>query len=82
MTDLVVSAHAVLRYQERVRPCTDEEAKQALSNRAFQSASDLGRCAVILPSGHRAIVHHHTVITVLPLGGKAFFGPYRDGRLG
>jgi len=27
-------------------------------------------------------VHHHTVITVLPLGGKAFFGPYRDGRLG
>jgi hypothetical protein len=78
MTSLIVSAHAVQRYRERVKDVPDVEAERALSGRAFQSAADLGRCAVILPTGHRAIVHHRTVITVLPLGGHAFFGHHRE----
>lgn len=81
MTNLVVSAHAVQRYRERVKDVPDTEAEQALSGRAFQSVADLGRCAVILPSGHRAIVHHRTAITVLPLGGHAFFGRHRGGSV-
>lgn len=76
MTDLTVSAHAVLRYRQRVRNVDDEEAERALTTRAFHCAAHLGRCSVILPSGHRAIVQDHTVVTVLPLGGYAFHGQY------
>lgn len=51
----------VLELVTRIERC------RALSGRAFQCANSLGRCSVILPSGHRAVVEDHTVITVLPL---------------
>jgi len=76
VVNLTVSAHAVKRYRERVRNVDDAEAERALSSRAFLCAAALGRCSVILPSGHRAVVQDHTVVTVLPLGGYAFHGQY------
>lgn len=68
---VVVSLHAIRRYQERVADVPDDEAERALTGTAFQSASDMGSGAVILPTGHRAIVADGTVVTVLPKGYRA-----------
>lgn len=65
---LIVSLHAVQRYQERVANVPDDEAEAALSGPAFMAACKFGGAAVILPSGHRAIVADGTVVTVLPRG--------------
>jgi hypothetical protein len=45
----------------------------ALSTRAFEAAKDFARCAVILPTGHRAVMRWGAVITVLPHGVHAIF---------
>lgn len=80
MPDLFVTDHAVQRYRERVRDLPDVEIRCALSTRAFVKAADLGRCAVILPTGHRAVMRNGSVITVLPLGAHALFASrFRSG---
>lgn len=81
MPDLIVSAHAILRFQERVRPCSDDEATKALSTRAFHLAATLGRCSVKLPTGHRAVMRSGTVITVLPHGVHAIFASSQTQRI-
>lgn len=68
---LIVSLHAIQRYQERVANVPDDVAERALTGNAFQHACDMGRGAVILPSGHRAIIADGTVVTVLPKGYRA-----------
>ena len=73
MPELLITPHAVERYRERVQPVSISEAERALSTRAFQAATDYPRCAVILPSGHRAVMRFGAVITVLPLGSHVIF---------
>lgn len=68
---LIVSLHAIQRFQERVASVSDGEAVAALSGRAFKAVNDFGCGAVILPSGHRAIIADGTVITVLPKDFRA-----------
>jgi len=75
---LAVTQHAIARYRERVKDMPDEIIRAALSGRAFDAAETVGRCSVILPSGHRAIIRNGTIITILPLGGHAFHGRYRE----
>lgn len=39
MPDLLVTDHAVERFQQRVRPCSADEARKALSTPAVQAAA-------------------------------------------
>lgn len=73
MPELLITPHAVQRYLERVQPVSIPEAERALSTRAFHVATDFCRCAVILPTGHRAVMRFGAVITVLPLGCHVIF---------
>lgn len=78
MPDLHITDHAMLRYRQRVADVPNDAIQAALSGRAFEAGANYPRCAVILPTGHRAVMRSGAVITVLPLGGHAYFGPYRD----
>lgn len=69
-----VSAHAIQRYRERVADMPDDQIIVALSGRAFLACAAIGRGAVILPSGHRAVVQAGTVVTVLPHRAHVSFG--------
>ena len=73
MPDLRITDHALMRYRERVRDLPESDVISALSTRAFQAAIDFGRCAVIMPTGHRAVMRNGSVITVLPHGVHAIF---------
>lgn len=78
MMGLTVTQHAIDRYRERVKDMPDDRIRSALSGRAFDAAETVGRCSIILPTGHRAIIRNATIITILPLGGHAFHGRYRE----
>lgn len=80
MPDLFVTAHAIERYRQRVRDLPEVEIVARLSTRAFEAAKDMGRCAVILPSGHRAVMRSGAVITVLPHGVHAIFASQAKQR--
>lgn len=69
---LHVTSHAILRYQERVKRCTDAEAVTALTGPIFDKAIEVGAHVVILPAGQRAIIKNSHVITVLPKGVHVF----------
>lgn len=66
-----VTPHAIERYQQRVANVTVAEAIAALSGPAFQIIHAIGRGAVRLPSGHRAICENGVVTTVLTKGSRA-----------
>lgn len=66
MPDLLVTDHAVQRFQERVRPCSDHEARTALSTPAVKAAAMFGAQFVRLATGHRIALKGHVVMTVLP----------------
>lgn len=66
LPDLLVTDHAVQRFQQRVRPCTDQEARNALSTPAVQAAALFGAQFVRLATGHRIALKGHVVMTVLP----------------
>ena len=74
-----VSSHAIERYRERVANLCDTDIIAALSGRAFIACARIGRGAVILPSGHRAIIENDCVITVLPHRVHAKFGGIHEG---
>jgi hypothetical protein len=80
MPDLRITPHAIQRFIERVRVCTEQEAEEALSTKAFHTAATLGRCSVRLGSGHRAVMRNGAVITVLPHGVHAIFASTRTQR--
>lgn len=69
---LTVTAHARQRYRERVADIPDADIDAALSTRAFGTAEDIGAPVVILPTGQRAIIKGHHIITVLPKGTHVF----------
>lgn len=71
---ITVTNHAIERYQQRVANVSVAEAIAALSGPAFQIAHKIGRGAVRLPSGHRAICLNGVVTTVLPKGTRASWG--------
>ena len=60
MPDLLVTDHAVERFQQRVRPCSADEARKALST------PPSSRCPVRLATGHGIALKGHVVMTVLP----------------
>ena len=66
MPDLLVTDHAVERYQERVANCTADQARQALSSPAVRAAAKFGAMFVRLATGHRIALRGHVVLTVLP----------------
>ena len=63
---LHITRHAIQRYQERVCPVSDEQARQALSTATIQLAANFGAQFVRLPTGHRVVINDHAVITVQP----------------
>ena len=60
-----VSQHAIDRYRERVADGSDGEIIAALSGPCFDLVASMGRGAVILSCGARAIVEDGSVVTVL-----------------
>lgn len=63
-----ISAHAIDRYKQRVRSCTDEQARAALLASAAKVVT-FARGAQIfvrLAGGQRVIVQGDAVVTVLP----------------
>lgn len=70
VTGLSISHHAIARYRERVADGTDEEIIALMSGKAFAVAAMMGRCAVIMCCGARAVVEDGTVVTVLPPGKR------------
>lgn len=70
MPDLHITHHAILRYQERVSPVSDEEARAALKSPAIKTAATFGARTVILGTGQRVLIRDHAVITILPADAK------------
>lgn len=66
MPNLYVSRHAIQRYQERVRACSEQEARQALSTTTVELAARIGARFVRLATGHRIALEGTTVTTVIP----------------
>lgn len=67
---LTVTAHAIERYQERVAPVSDDEARDRLSGPVFDLAGAIGACAVVLTTGHRAVCEGGAIVTVLSRKAK------------
>jgi len=70
MSAITVSAHAIRRYRERVGDIAEADIVAALSTPIFHVAARMGRCAVIMRCGARAIVQDGVVVTVLPIGER------------
>lgn len=66
-----VTAHAILRYRERVADLPDAEIITALRSPTITQAVELGCCAVKLCGGQHAILKNGCVITILPKGVQA-----------
>lgn len=74
---LVITDHAVARYQERVRPCSDEEARAALE-KAVRAAVDFRLPFVRIGKCEIAIVYTPVtavIKTVLPISSSRFRNP-------
>lgn len=65
---LIITPHAVSRYQERVRRVSDDDAIRALSTPFISAAAEFGATYVRLGSGHRVVLDRMMVVTVLPAG--------------
>jgi len=59
------TAHAIERYQQRVRNCSEAAAIAALSSKAIEAAAMFGAPYVRLGTGQRIVLDHETVVTVL-----------------
>ena len=63
---VLVTAHALERYRRRVENVSDAEAYCRLASPHIQAAIELGARSVILPSGHKIVLHGNRVVTVKP----------------
>lgn len=72
-----ISKHAIQRYQERVAPVTDDEAKARLSSKAIQLAATFGARCLRLGTGQRVILKGPYVVTVLAPTYRAHRAKYR-----
>jgi len=61
-----VTNHAVIRFQERIANVPKPDVLAALDTPAMALAEKMGACAVILASGHGAVIQDHAVVTILP----------------
>jgi len=66
-----ITAHAVLRYRQRVADVSDDQARQCMDTAAVRSAVLFGAPYVRLASGQRLVVQDGAVVTVLPSDMKA-----------
>lgn len=69
MTPVHITAHAVSRFQERVRNLPEAEVITALSGDLFTRAADFAGKAevrVTLPDGQKVVIHDRSIVTVLP----------------
>lgn len=66
--ELLISVHAVERYQQRVADLPEAAARAALDCPAARLAARIGAPFVKLPGGQRIVIRNATVITVLPPG--------------
>lgn len=78
--DIYVTHHAIERFIERVRPCSPDEAKAALSSPFIQRAADFGAQFVKLGTGHHVVIREHRVVTVRPASGLASMSMASDWR--
>lgn len=63
---LHVTAHAIIRFQQRVSNVSEDIARQALSSTIIQRAAEFGAHYVRLGTGQRVVIDQGKVITVLP----------------
>lgn len=63
---LHVTTHALERYRRRVENVSEREAYLALSSDSIRQAATVGCSSVILPSGHKVVLHGFNVVTVKP----------------
>lgn len=62
---LVVTDHAILRYQDRIDPLSEDEVKRALDTEGMREAVAEGCDYHTLPSGHKAIIAGQRIVTIL-----------------
>lgn len=79
---MLITTHALQRYAERVRPCTEDEARAALSCRGIIAAIEFGAGLVKLGTGQRVIIRGQTVVTVIPAERKSPMAMDRMSRGG
>ncbi len=63
---MIITSHAIERYQERVANVSDDEARLALASPAVRAAALFGCKYVRLATGQRIVVEDGIVKTVLP----------------
>lgn len=64
--DIIITNHAVERYQERVENVPRAEVKRRLTSRAVAAAVSFGAPVVKLATGHRVVIVENRVVTVHP----------------
>lgn len=77
---MIITQHAIERFQQRVRPCSDEEARSCLSCRGIITAIEFGARLVKLGTGQRVILRGQTVVTVIPADRKSVMAMDRMTR--
>lgn len=63
---MIITDHACQRYAERVRPCTQDEARTAMSSAFIQTAIAFGARIIRLGGGQRLIIRNKVIVTVVP----------------
>lgn len=78
--EMIITQHAVLRYQQRVEPVSADIVRERLSGRAFVTAIAFGAKYVILSTGARAVIEGKTIVTVLPKEARlnAHYGDIKE----
>lgn len=66
LAPLVVTGHAIMRYQQRVANLPETLVIAALTTPAIQRAASFGAEYVRLGTGHRLVIRQGRVITVKP----------------
>lgn len=63
---MIVTHHAIVRFQQRVANVSHEVARSILSSPVIQKAAQFGAHYVRLGTGQRVVIDQGKVITVLP----------------
>lgn len=61
-----ITAHAIIRFRERVEDLPDELVIERLSRPVFQAAAEFGAPYVKLGTGQRVVIRNGVMVTVLP----------------
>jgi len=74
---MIVTAHAISRYRERVEPVSYDEAHARLTTDRIRKGIEFGAREIILGTGHHAVVVDGCIVTVRP---KPVTKPRKSGR--